>query len=403
MLAVISLAALLGPLLALPRRGHVPVVVGELTAGIVLGPTAIGYLHADDPVFSFLADIGFALVMFVAGSHVPVRDQRLLAGLRTGSARAAAVGVVALIPAFALSRAFGTGHTALYTVVIASSSAALILPIVDALRLGGPPALSLLPQVAIADTACIVAVPLAVEPAHALRAALGALAVIGCSAVLYWTLREVDRRGLRQRLHHLSEHRKFALELRISLLVLFALAALATQTHVSIMLAGFCLGLAVAGVGQPRRLARQLFGITEGFFSPLFFLWLGASLDLRQLGRHPSFILLGLALGAAAVAVHAAMRATGQPLTLGVLASSQLGVPVAAATLGTQTHTLAAGEAAALMLGALVTIAAAAAAASYAGAHAQPPAESASAGQAPDHEAAEPVAAPRHEDPRLAP
>ncbi|HEY3872618.1 MAG TPA: cation:proton antiporter [Actinocrinis sp.] len=377
MLAVISLAALVGPLLALPRRGHVPVVVGELAAGVVLGPTVVGYLHADDPVFGFLADIGFALVMFVAGSHVPVRDPRLAEGLRAGSGRAAAVAVAALVPAFLLSRAFGTGHTALYTVLIASSSAALILPIVDGARLGGPAVLSLLPQVAIADTACIVAVPLVVEPAHAVRAALGALAVIGCAAVFYLALRRVESSGLRRRVHRLSEQREFALELRFSLAVLFALAALATETHVSIMLAGFCVGLAVAGVGEPRRLARQLFGITEGFFGPLFFLWLGASLDLRQLGRHPSFILLGLALGAAAVAVHAAMRATGQPLPLGVLASSQLGVPVAAATLGTQTHTLAPGEAAALMLGALVTIAAAAAAASVAGARAP----------SPDHEA----------------
>ena len=384
MLAVISLAALLGPLLALPRRWHVPVVAGELAAGVVLGPTALGYLHANDPVFSFLADIGFALVMFVAGSHVPVRDRQLASGLRTGAARAAAVAVLALVPAFALARVFGTDHTALYTVLIASSSAALILPIVDGLRLGGAPVLALLPQVAIADTVCIVAVPLAVEPAHALRAALGALAVIGCCAVLFLILRQVERSGLRQRLHKLSEQRKFALELRLNLTVLFALAALATQTRVSIMLAGFCVGLAVAGVGEPRRLARQLFGITEGFFGPLFFLWLGASLDLRQLGRHPSFIVLGLALGAAAVAAHAAMRASGQPLTLGVLASSQLGVPVAAATLGTQTHTLAAGEAAAMMLGALVTIAAAAAAASIAGARTERPASAPDEAGGPD-------------------
>jgi Kef-type K+ transport system membrane component KefB len=56
------------------------------------------------------------------------------------------------------------------------------------------------------------------------------------------------------------------------------LCALAVFTHVSIMLAGFALGLVISAIGEPRRLARQLFGITEGFFSPLFFVWLGASL-----------------------------------------------------------------------------------------------------------------------------
>jgi Kef-type K+ transport system membrane component KefB len=358
MLAVISLAALLGPLLALPRGWHLPVVLGELMAGTVLGPTVIGYLNAGDATFTFLADIGFALIMFVAGAHVPVRDTNLRAGLRIGMLRAGAVGALAVAPAFALARAFGTGHTALYTVLIASSSAALILPMVDSLGLSGRPVLEMLPQVAVADTACIVALPLVIDPGHAVRAGLGALAVIGCAAVLFGVLRRLERGGYHRRLHRLSEKRRFALELRISLTLLFALAALAVRTHVSIMLAGFSFGLVVAAIGEPRRLAKQLFALTEGFLGPLFFLWLGASLNLRELGHHPPFVLLGLLLGAGALVVHAAMRATGQPLRTGALACAQLGVPVAAATLGTQLNLLRPGEAAALMLGAMVTIAA---------------------------------------------
>lgn len=361
-LAAISLAALLGPLLALPQRWHVPVVAGELVAGIVLGPTGIGFLHPGDVTFTFLANIGFALVMFVAGSHVPVRDVRLKAGLRKGAVRAACVGALAVVPAVIASRVFGTGHAPMYTVLMASSSAALILPIVDSLGLSGGAVLALLPQVAIADAAGIVALPLAIDPAHAGRAALGALAVLACAAVALVLLLKFEKTGARRRLHRLSEARKFALELRFSLMVLFALAALAAATHVSIMLAGFALGLAVAAVGEPRRLARQMFGVTEGFLGPLFFLWLGASLGLRDLGRHPSFILLGLLLGGGAIVVHVAMRVSGQPVALGVLAAAQLGVPVAAATLGTQLHELKPGEAAALMLGALVTVAASSAA-----------------------------------------
>src|SRR6185437_10217118 len=94
-LAVIGLAALLGPLLALPRCWHLPVVLGELLAGIVLGPTGLGGLHAADPEFSFLANVGFALVMFVAGSHVPVRDASVRSALGAGAVRAVGIGVVA--------------------------------------------------------------------------------------------------------------------------------------------------------------------------------------------------------------------------------------------------------------------------------------------------------------------
>jgi hypothetical protein len=51
------------------------------------------------------------------------------------------------------------------------------------------------------------------------------------------------------------------------------------------------------------------------------------------------------------------MRLTRQPSPVGLLAAAQLGVPVAAATVGTQLGVLRPGEPAALILGALVTIA----------------------------------------------
>jgi len=232
-----------------------------------------------------------------------------------------------------------------------------VLPIIDDLKLGGPPVLSVTAQIAVADTACIVLLPLVIDPARAPRAALGALAIAACAAILFVVLRWVNARGLRKRLHQYSEDQRFALELRLSLAMLFGLAALAVATHVSIMLAGFALGLVIASIGQPRRLARQLFGITEGFFAPVFFVWLGASLQVRELADRPEFIVLGLALGFGAVLAHCAGRLLGQPLALGAMAAAQLGVPVAAATLGTELKLLAPGEPSALILGALVTIA----------------------------------------------
>jgi Kef-type K+ transport system membrane component KefB len=372
-LAVIGLAGCVGPLLALPVRWHLPVVLGELLAGLLLGPTAFGALHPSDPTFTFLADLGFALIMFVAGSHVPVRDASLRAGLTIGAVRALMVGLVAVALGLGIARLFGTGHGALYAVLIASSSAALVLPIRDSLQLAGADVLNVLAQVAMADTVCIVALPLAIDPARAGRAALGALAVLACAGATFVVLRELERRNLRRRLHKVSEARKFALELRLNLVVLFALAAVAVGTHVSIMLAGFSYGLAVAGIGEPRRLARQLFAVTEGFFGPLFFIWLGSSINLRELGDHPIFIWLGLLLGLAAVVAHAVLRLVGEPLPLAVLASAQLGVPVAATTIGSQLHILLPGEAAAVILGALVTIGCATAGAAFTARHSGSP------------------------------
>jgi Kef-type K+ transport system membrane component KefB len=356
-LAVVGAVALLGPLLALPRSWHLPVVLGELVAGVLLGRTGLGYLDSSDPTFSFIAAIGFALVMFVAGTHVPVRDPAIRQASWSGLLRAVVVAAAAVVLGTGIAYVAGTGHGPLYAVLLASSSAALVLPIVDSLGLGGARVVGLLPQVAIADTACIVALPLAVDPGHALRAAGGAVLVIAAAAVIFLLFRWGEARGWRQRVHDVSEDRLFAVELRVQLAVLFALAALATRSHVSIMLAGFAFGLAVEAVGEPRRLAKQLFAVTEGFLAPVFFVWLGAELDLRELGQHPQMVLLGVALGVGAAATHLVPLALRQPAPLGLLSAAQLGVPVAAATIGSQIGVLRPGEASALMLGAIVTIA----------------------------------------------
>ncbi|MGO9383828.1 MAG: cation:proton antiporter [Mycobacterium sp.] len=357
-LALLTAIGLAGPLLASLPRLRIPVIIGELIAGLIIGKTGFGVVDVADQTFQLFANIGFALVMFVVGTHVPIRGSGLRSAVPLAAVRAVLSGGVAAALGVGLAAEFGTGHAALYAVVMASSSAALALPVIDSLRLQGPQVLSVTAQIAIADAASIVLLPLVIDFRRAPAAALGALAIAGCAGVLFVVMRAVDRKGWRKRMHAYSEDHKFALELRTNLIVLFALAALAVSTHVSIMLAGFALGLVLAAVGEPRRLARQLFGITEGFFSPLFFVWLGASLQVRELGSHPKFILLGVALGLCAVLAHCAGRLLGQPLMLAALSAAQLGVPVAAATIGTQEHLLAAGEPAALMLGALLTIAA---------------------------------------------
>ena len=356
-LALLTAVGFAGPLLASLPRLRIPAIIGELIAGLVLGRTGFGVVDVANPTFQLLANIGFALVMFVVGTHVPIRGREIRSAAPLALARVVLGGVVALALGVGLAAEFGIDHAALYAVLMASSSAALALPVIESLRLQGPDVLSVTAQIAIADAACIVLLPLVIDVRRAPTAALGALAVAGCAVVLFVLLRAVDRRGWRRRVHVYSEKHRFALELRTSLIVLFALAALAVSTHVSIMLAGFAVGLVIAAVGEPRRLARQLFGITEGFFSPLFFVWLGASLQVRELVAHPKLVLLGVGLGLGAVLAHGAGRLFGQPLTLAVLSAAQLGVPVAAATIGTEEHLLVAGEASALMFGALLTVA----------------------------------------------
>ena len=354
-LALISAVALLGPLLSLPRF-RVPVVIGELMVGMALGRSGLGVLDSTNQTLSFMGEIGFALVMFVAGSHVPVLDPAIRRGIGRGALRAAGVGVLAVPAGLAISSFFGDAHGWLYAVLLASSSAGLVLPVMGGVKVTSTPGLEFLTQLAVADTACIVALPLAIDPANAGRAAVGALAVTLTAGAFYWFLGWAEKSGRRRAVHDVSEKRKLTIELRVVLTMLFALAGIAVATHVSVMLAGFEMGIVVAAVGEPKRIANQMLALSEGFFAPIFFVWLGSSLDLRGLAGHPQAIGLGVTLGVSALAVHGVMALTRQPVPLAFATAAQLGVPIGAAALGTQLGVFRDGEPTALLLGAMVTV-----------------------------------------------
>jgi Kef-type K+ transport system membrane component KefB len=360
LLALVVLVGLLGPLLAARASWRIPVVAGELAAGLLIGESGLGWVDPHADAFALLANIGFGLTMVVVGSRIPVRDAAVRASIGRGVIGALLVGVVAAGLAVAVAAGLGTGHAALYGILIASSSAALVLPMLQSAGVPGGSIAQVVAQIAIADLACIVALPLILNPGHVPEVALSGLIIAVIAVALAFGLIALDRTGLRRRLHAFSESRRFALELRISLLLLFTLAAIAEVASVSVMIAGFALGLVLAAAGEPRRLARQLFGITEGFFGPLFFVWLGASIDVRGVAEHPGMILLGVALGASAVLAHLAGRVAGLPWVQAVASAGQLGVPVAAVTLGIQTGVLRPGEDAGILLGALITVAVAA-------------------------------------------
>ncbi|HVP75583.1 MAG TPA: cation:proton antiporter [Gaiellaceae bacterium] len=358
-LAVIVCAGLGGPLLALRGRGLVPVVVGELAAGVVVGRTGTRWVDAGQPTTAFLSQIGFAMLMFTAGMHVPIRQPGIVRGLRRGAVAALVTGIASVPAGIGIAAALGGGHAAIYALLLASGSAAVLLPVLEeAHLLADERVLPLMAQVGIADVAAIVALPLVLQPSKARGATLGLLAVAAAAGAIFALSRPVRGRAFLRRIRRASKRRDWALDLRLALLALFTLAWIATRAGTSILIAGFSVGLLVALIGGPKRLSTQVTGIGAGFFVPLFFVTLGAKLDLRALYSHPSMLELTGLLTVANVAVHAAgALATRQPLPTALAATAQLGVPAGVVTLGLQHHVLSSGQSGAILLAALITIA----------------------------------------------
>src|SRR5262249_42735892 len=246
-LSVIVLAGLAGPLLSASERVLVPVIVGELLAGLVVGRSGFGWVHPAEPTTAFLASIGFAMLMVAAGMHVPVRQPELVRALGRGAAAAGVVGVLALAGGWITARTAGVSHAGIYVVILASASAAVLVPSLDeAGLLDRSEGLVVAAQVAVADVAAIVLVPIVLQPSRTTRALLGSLAVSACAVVLLFVVRGLRDAARVQRVRRLSKEREWALDLRLALLVLFGLAWLATRIGTSILIAGFAVGLVVA-------------------------------------------------------------------------------------------------------------------------------------------------------------
>jgi Kef-type K+ transport system membrane component KefB len=357
-LTLIVLAGLCGPLLAASRRVFVPVVLGEIAAGVVLGRTGVGLIKATDPNVAFLGHLGFAVLMMVAGMNVPLRNRALVKSLGRAGIAAAASAVLAVGGGLAIANALDIGHPGVWAILLGTGSAAIVLPALHEAGVSAERALLAIAWATIADVATIVAVPLVLNPSHAARAALGALAVAAGAALVYVLAHALARAEPVKALRRQSRPRAWALDLRVSLVALFALCALAQWAGTSILIAGFAGGLIVALEGGPHRLSDQVSGVANGFLVPVFFVVLGAGLDVRALVRSPGQLELAAALTLGMVLVHVlAARFIRAPVWSALIVTAQLGVPAAVVELGLSDRVLNAGQGAAIILAALVSLA----------------------------------------------
>jgi Kef-type K+ transport system membrane component KefB len=356
-LTFIILCGLAGPLLSASRKVVVPVVVGELLAGVAFGKTGTGTIHATNPTIAFMGNMGFAALMLGAGMHVPLRNKALLGSLREGAIAVLATAVLAAAGGLLIDHALGFGHPAVWAVLLATGSAAIVLPALEEAGVGGDRALIAMAWATVADVSTIVLVPLVMQPAKAVHAALGALAVTGAGVAVLVLARILQKLKPVEDLRDLSGTRAWALDLRVALIAMFALCALAQALNISIMIAGFAAGLVVAFEGGPHRLSDQVSGVASGFLVPIFFVVLGASLNLRALFNTPKELELALAIIAGFTAVHLlAAMAIRAPTWVGLVVTAQLGVPVAVVKLGSADGVLKAGEGGAIILAALVSL-----------------------------------------------
>jgi Kef-type K+ transport system membrane component KefB len=359
-LTILVLAGLAGPLLAFGKRGLVPVVIGELIAGFVLGKTGFGIIDSASQPLPVLSAIGFAMLMFTAGTHVDIGSPTIRQGFARGLLALALVAVTAVPIGLLLDHSLGVGHPALIAVILTGSSAAIAFPILEERGLSGPNVAFLIAWVALADSVTVIIMPLTLAKSGSpFEAIAGDLAIIAAGVISLFAANKVRDTRISKDLHNESLQRGWAWQVRVSLVLLLGLSAIAQKTGASTLVAGFLAGMVLVRLHESDRLTVQFTGVANGFFVPLFFVLLGAELNLRALLTSPSRILLAVGLAVGAVITHLiAARIAGHEkyIATGMAASAQLGMPAAAASLGLSAGLLSPAEAAALVAGGVLTL-----------------------------------------------
>jgi Kef-type K+ transport system membrane component KefB len=275
----------------------VPGAVLEVIAGIVIGPSVLGWVHIDVAI-TVLADLGLGMLLFLAGLEIDV------AGLRGPLGRLAGVGFAASVvlgigAGFALTGAGLGGRPLFLAVVLMSTSAGLLLPLLkdageEATRFGQ----LVMAAAALAEVATILLLSLLFSAASRTTASrLASLAIFLCLlGALALALSRVRRLDALERLLDRLENRSAQLRVRVTLTLALAFGVLAYQFGFASILGAFAAGLLVratdlTGPHPHPQFELKLQGIGFGFLVPIFFIATGIKFDLRALVSHPSALV----------------------------------------------------------------------------------------------------------------
>lgn len=270
-LAVVVAGGLLGPLLAAGSRPIVPVLVGELLAGLILGRSGFAILDPSAQPFPAFSALGFAMLMLGAGAEVDLRGPGLLGAIGRGLFSAAIVLAVGVPLAVGLASLLGVGNVALIAVLIAGSSAAVALPAIQERRLDATDVAMLVRWLVIADAMTALLMPLTLIGAAQIPAALvGDALIVLATAVAIVLGQRLIGTDLAREAEQESKDRRWGLRLRLLILLLLILAAIADHSGGSTLLAGLGAGIVVGHLGTPKRLREELVGLASGFFVPAF-------------------------------------------------------------------------------------------------------------------------------------
>jgi Kef-type K+ transport system membrane component KefB len=368
-LLIVVAVGFLAPLtLGFVPRLQLPAVVLEIVAGIVVGPSVLGWVEVDDPV-AVLAIVGLAFLLFLAGLEVEF-DQLRGRVLKATAIGFAASFAIALVISGALSGLGVLDHPLFIAIVLSATSLGIVIPVLkDAGEVGSTFGQLVIAGATIADFATVILLSLFFSREASSTTTklilLGGLFLVALLVGLAVARVEHSRR-LRDNLRRLQDTTA-QIRVRGAFVLMIGLVALATQLGLEVILGAFLAGAILTLVDRDTMLThpdfrRKLEAAGFGVFIPVFFVTSGVRYDLGALGdvsilvHVPIFLAALFVIRGLPALLYRPFVGKGQVAVSMLLQATSLPFIVASTAIGLELNVVSPGNAAALIAAGLLSV-----------------------------------------------
>ncbi|MGI8757619.1 MAG: cation:proton antiporter [Acidimicrobiales bacterium] len=306
------------------ERLGIPAVVGEILAGVLIGPSLLGFVGREDEVLRVLGELGVILLLLDVGLEMDIGELRKVG---RASISVAMVGVVApMALGIVAMRAMGeSGNTALFVgAALTATSVGITARVFGDLRALATSEARIVLGAAVADDVMGLVV-LTVVVRLVTEGSVSALSVAGIIGVAIAFLVVGGAAGLRvapvlfRGINRIARSSGSLVALAFAFTLGFA--ELADKAELAPIVGAFVAGLALGRTDSSERIRGELSSVGH-LFIPIFFLQIGIDADISAFGQvavlRDAGILLAVAVVGKVVAAVGARGTSADKLLVGL-------------------------------------------------------------------------------------
>lgn len=283
------------------KKFHLPYVVALILTGIIIGPFALNILVVDETI-DFLGSIGLVFLMFMAGLEIKLSSFRKLVG---GAAKFSLFnGLFPMVVGFLIASYLGYDLVGSFMlgIIFVSSSIAIVIPVLEAqgllkVKLGR----LIVSGTILEDVFSLVLLSIFLQMVNPTTEIPLYLFYIIVAISLYALRVFIPKAREVFKKFHGDGKDLFEEEVRFIFVVLIATVVFFELLGMHAIIAGFFTGLVLSESIKSEMLMKKMHALSYGLFIPIFFIIIGAEMDVGVLFGGGEGLMIILIIVAAAV------------------------------------------------------------------------------------------------------